>query len=774
VTLEQAGEPTVAARIREAVFGLMRPAPRRHGVPHRHAEGQPTGPPPQSALRRVAILLALPGRPLMVRLLVVLLPTTLATAALGVLKATEATPDDRTLARAERYAAVSQVALQAAMDLENERDTAAGARRSALRLEEAYAQSDADLRSLDTAAEQTGDQALRFARADLRARLDGLPDLRRTGFGDLAATTTVSRYSTVIGEVVKLGRIADGRAILLAGAAKRDSLGLYDLVVAAGVNAERRALGTALLERGRPATGERSRLGGLADRVEQSTDAFRSVATPATLALFQSAGVDEAAGDVDLLAERVTASGADSSVPVATWTEVTSSYLDRVRLVITKTDARGAAAIAEQRRDRSDRTRRGLALIVAVLVATALSTALIGYGLTTDLRRLRDRMRRAADGTAAGSGGTAAGSGPAPRRRNEIDQVARVFDEVHAGLTRTAAEQTRNRETLAAATRTTVRRTQDLLRTQQEVLTDLQRRPAEPATPDQLHTLDHLAGRVRRHGDNLLVLAGGDPAGQWPLPAALAAVVSAAVTATEHYRRVRTGPLPAVDVAAPAVVALTRILTELVDNAARFSAPDRPVRVTAGYDAGGVRLEVRDEGPGFGVRTGALLEVRLAGREADRGHDEPALGLQVVSMLAARTGVGVRLVALDDGCVATVTVPPELLTADPALPAAAAPAPAPQATMTATPAPQATAAPAPQAMMTAAPAPAPQTMTTAAPTPAPQTMTTAAPTPAPHAMMTSAPGGIAAPGAAGLAAGSAEPAAAERPGASTGVPSGAC
>src|SRR5207244_4325530 len=109
--------------------------------------------------------------------------------------------------------------------------------------------------------------------------------------------------------------------------------GVYDLVIAAGLNSQRRAVGTALLERGRPADGERGLLGGYGLLVSLQTDAFRSVASPDTLNLYQTAGVEAAAGDVDLLAQRITGT-TDPDVTAAAWIDATTRYLDKSRWVI--------------------------------------------------------------------------------------------------------------------------------------------------------------------------------------------------------------------------------------------------------------------------------------------------------------------------------------------------------------------------------------------------------------------------------------------------------
>jgi K+-sensing histidine kinase KdpD len=227
-----------------------------------------------------------------------------------------------------------------------------------------------------------------------------------------------------------------------------------------------------------------------------------------------------------------------------------------------------------------------------------------------------------------------------------------------------ATAQAALRITVAGVAQTLARRSQNLISRQLTLITELEKQHAEPTTLERLFELDHLAVRVRRLGDTMLVLSGAGPGWRWPRPATLTDVVKAATAATEQYQRVEVAALPAVDVVAPAIVDLMLILTELIDNAARFSHPEQPVSITAGRLAdGGVRIEVRDGGHGLGTRTAATLNARLA-RPAVAGiGDEQTLGLYVVSVLAARTGTVVTLVPVEHGCVATVVIPAKLLAA---------------------------------------------------------------------------------------------------------------
>ena len=473
--------------------------------------------------------------------------------------------------------------------------------------------------------------------------------------------------------------MADGRAALLANDAgvAQHTLGVYDLLIAAGLNSQRRALGTALLERGRPATGERGVLGGFGLLVELQTDAFRSVTGADTLELFQAAGVEASAGKVDLLAQRITGAGDDPDVAVSAWIEATTRYLARARQVIRTAIDSGAAAIAALRAERADGSRRAAAVVAAVLVAGVLLLVAVGYGLTVDVRRLRDRMRFIADRrlpqamTALGrppprSPGVrdpAGGRGTAARTRDEIGELSALFESVQADAVRLATTQAALRITTAGVAQTLSRRSQKLIARQLALITELEKQHADPTTLERLFELDHLAVRVRRHGDNMLVLTGAGPGWRWPRPATLTDVVKAAAAATEQYRRVEVAELPAIDIVATAIVDLILIFTELIDNATRFSHPDQPVSITAGWLADeGVRVEVHDVGYGLGTRSAAMLNARLSSPAVAGIGDEQTIGLHVVSVLAARTGVDVNLVPVEDGCVATVAVPAKLLT----------------------------------------------------------------------------------------------------------------
>ncbi|MFK3983643.1 sensor histidine kinase [Micromonospora sp. NPDC050397] len=187
----------------------------------------------------------------------------------------------------------------------------------------------------------------------------------------------------------------------------------------------------------------------------------------------------------------------------------------------------------------------------------------------------------------------------------------------------------------------------------------------DPARLAQFYRIDHANTRIRRQAENLLVLAGRpvDDAGRQVT--SLIDVVRAATSAIEHYPRVRLGViahLAVVDFAADDVI---RVLTEVLDNATRFSPPAAPVTVSVHLtEVGSVLVRVEDVGLGF--KPGQLADVNamlastvplaVAGPRVNR------LGLLVVQRLAAAHRIGVRLTARPGGgTTATVLLPAGLL-----------------------------------------------------------------------------------------------------------------
>lgn len=215
-------------------------------------------------------------------------------------------------------------------------------------------------------------------------------------------------------------------------------------------------------------------------------------------------------------------------------------------------------------------------------------------------------------------------------------------------------------------------RTLGLVERQLAVIEELESEEPDPDRLSTLFKLDHLATVMRRHNENLLVLAGQEHGHGQGLPVPLVDVMRAAVSEIERYERVDLGALPSyTQVAGHAADDISHVLAELLENATTFSPPDAKVKVSGWLlDSGDVVLSVVDEGIGITGDRLATLNQRLATPEAYDEEPESehglGLGLYVAGRLAARHGVSAELrTSRHNGTEALVVVPAALLPATP-------------------------------------------------------------------------------------------------------------
>ncbi|MEU6647394.1 nitrate- and nitrite sensing domain-containing protein [Saccharomonospora sp. NPDC046836] len=253
--------------------------------------------------------------------------------------------------------------------------------------------------------------------------------------------------------------------------------------------------------------------------------------------------------------------------------------------------------------------------------------------------------------------------------REEIGEVARSFDVVHERAIRMAAEQALLRENVNGIFVNLSRRSQRLVERQLGVIDRLE---AEEQDPDQLASLfelDHLATRLRRNGESLLVLSGAGLAKSVSQPVPAADVVGAAVSEIEQYARVEVGTIPEVAVQGRAVHDLVHLLAELLDNATYFSEPETKISVRAVVTRRhALAVQITDRGVGMTEQQLAEANERLADPPDLDVSVTRRMGLYVVARLAKRHGIEVRLRENEDiegGVIARVVVPAELLTSLP-------------------------------------------------------------------------------------------------------------
>lgn len=187
---------------------------------------------------------------------------------------------------------------------------------------------------------------------------------------------------------------------------------------------------------------------------------------------------------------------------------------------------------------------------------------------------------------------------------DEVGQLARAVDEIHEQALNLAADQARLRLQIGNMFETLSRRSQSLVEQQLSLIEDLEHDEDNAERLQSLFRLDHLATRMRRNGDNLLVLAGTALRRGQLHPVPLSDMLWSAVSQVEDYQRVEIGAVPDGIVAGEPAVDIEHLLAELIDNALRYSPPTTPVAVMVARAVdGGYLIEITDRGLGMSPRT---------------------------------------------------------------------------------------------------------------------------------------------------------------------------
>ena len=351
--------------------------------------------------------------------------------------------------------------------------------------------------------------------------------------------------------------------------------------------------------------------------------------------------------------------------------------------------------VASRTNDARSAALRDSAVVLGALLAALAVALTVARSLLSPLHRLRsaaltaanEQLPRTVERVRAGELVDYRSIEPVPvHTEEEIGQLARAFDDMHRQAVRLAGEQAELRLQVSEMFMTLSRRSQSLVELQLGVIEELEADEQDPKRLSGLFRLDHLATRLRRNGENLQVLAGGTPPRRGSRPVSVVELLRAATSEVTDYQRVTLGNAPNGSVRASAAADLVHILAELLENATRFSPPDRKVVLTADRGSqGGLLFEVVDSGLGMADDDLASVNERLSTPDAVGPETTRRMGLFVVSQLAARHGVTVRLRPTYDsasqaGVTASIHVPGSLVIADGApaaaweVPAAAQPA----------------------------------------------------------------------------------------------------
>jgi signal transduction histidine kinase len=615
--------------------------------------------------------------PLLVKLIAVLLVPTVVALVVGVLRIVDQSSAAPRYDRIKDVAGVQRELSALVGELQRERDAAAvyvadDRRGNVTALQQQFAAGDAaatDVRQAATGIDDLGDTG--YTRA--LDSLGGLSPLRRsvvTGSGP--ADVVVAEYTAAIEPLITLDAALTRELddVAVAG----EAAALHALVSAREQVAQQHAAILPALISGQldAATVEAVRAADV--RLQSQLEAFRSSLPPAQ----QTRYADPVTAAPEESRQRLLArvvdrglAGEPLTTPIADWDARTAATTGRM--------AQSEAALREQvsatavsLRDDARSTAGwnavfllfalALGVVVGIVIARSMLRPL-GVLRHTALevagRRLPQAMATVRDG------GTPEAVQPVPvHTREEIGQVARAFDEVHSQAVRLAAEQAQLRSNINDIFVNLSRRSQSLVQRQLKLIDRLEGNEQDPEVLDNLFQLDHLATRMRRNSENLLVLAGTESTKRAARPASLVDVLRAAVSEVEQYQRLVLQPPPDLLVFGRAASDLVHLVAELLDNATHFSPPESQVMISArsAHD-GSLVIEIDDRGVGMGEVELAETNERLASSSAVDPSVSRRMGLFVVGRLAARHGIAVELHPGEDGVgiTASVTLPPGLV-----------------------------------------------------------------------------------------------------------------
>ncbi|MGH3161862.1 MAG: sensor histidine kinase, partial [Streptosporangiaceae bacterium] len=290
-----------------------------------------------------------------------------------------------------------------------------------------------------------------------------------------------------------------------------------------------------------------------------------------------------------------------------------------------------------------------LLLLLVALVSTIVARSLIrplrklrADALDVAGNRLPEMVRRLSQSEGADEGVEIEPIGVTST--DEIGEVARAFDQVHREAVRLAADEALLRGNLNAMFINLSRRSQSLIERQLSLIDSLEQSEQDPGRLSSLFRLDHLATRMRRNSENLLVLAGHEVTRRWSQPVPLVDVLRAAISEIEQYERIVLNVQPGIVVVGQAVNDVVHLVAEIVENATGFSPEDTQVYVSGQpLSSGGVLLDITDNGVGISDQELSHANWRLDNPPVVDVAVSRRMGLFVVGRLAARHGVRVRL-----------------------------------------------------------------------------------------------------------------------------------
>ncbi|MEU4668670.1 nitrate- and nitrite sensing domain-containing protein [Amycolatopsis sp. NPDC023774] len=546
-------------------------------------------------------------------------------------------------------------------------------------LKAARAATDAAVEPFITAANRVGgsESSVSGAVNSATAQVNEIAVIRQqVGAGLLDAAEAVGDYNAVTGALI-------GADTAVAAGASADALGgtanaLHDLEAAK----EQVSVSQALVSYGiANHTLEAQQLSDVRDaelRYDDRIDDFNAAATAPQRQDLESTLKPDTAYDrkrmvgIVLGEQGPTSDQGLSQVQAQEWNNASNAVVGQLSEVGNRMSADATAASAALVEDASSSAGLLAVLLFAAMVAAAAVVFLITRQILRSLKTLRRSALDVAEKDLPAAvrniqEGRAQSVEVEPvhvRASDEIGEVARAFEKVHSQALRLATEQAAMRTGYSSVFVNLSRRSQSLVQRQLQLIERLERDEEDADQLATLFQLDHLATRMRRNNENLMVLSGAEPGRRSGQPVAAHDVLRAAVSEIEQYQRVSVQQPPVVKIVGFAASDVQRLIAELLDNATAFSAPETQVTVaTRLADDGSLNVDILDKG--IGMNEYEVVEAN--GRLTEAGSVDLAtsrrMGLFVVGRLAGRHRIGVSLHGGKDivGVRATVVVPPELV-----------------------------------------------------------------------------------------------------------------
>ncbi|WP_367045171.1 nitrate- and nitrite sensing domain-containing protein [Streptomyces sp. Je 1-332] len=632
----------------------------------------PTGPGSRIALRnwristRLVSLLALP---------------VITATSLGALRINESMDEIQQLNNMKLLTDMTKRATELASALQEERDRSAGplahgasssdyvVKGARQKTDRAYNRFLQETQDLDNTDEDKGLLGVRANTVEITQQLQKISDVRKSAYDDSNSTSqTVDAYSQLVEQLLSLSSdmaqatsnpdmIQRTRALTAFSSAK-EYASVQRAVIAASLPAGDSTFGK---------ISETDRRYGFSalDKENSELDAFKGIYSGNADELTKPiSGGNSSIKGADSYAKRVLSQEGGIKL------QDKRSYKDWVDEDTTKIDAMSKIELtllnemeqkARELRNESEQAAiLNGALILLVLGVSLVGAFVVARSMIRSLRRLQDTATKVAQDRLPELVKQLSEADPQDvdtsvesvgvHSRDEIGQVAAAFDDVHREAVRLAAEQALLRGNVNAMFTNLSRRSQGLIQRQLSLISELESREADPDQLSSLFKLDHLATRMRRNGENLLVLAGEEPGRRWTRPVPLVDVLRAAASEVEQYERIELSAVPTTEVAGRVVNDLVHLLAELLENATSFSSPQTKVKVTGhALPDGRVLIEIHDTGIGLSPEDLAAINERLASPPTVDVSVSRRMGLFVVGRLSQRHGIRIQLRPSDSG-----------------------------------------------------------------------------------------------------------------------------